>query len=78
MKYSPKYIGMVGSKKKTTAIFESMEKAGILRERINKVSSPIGLDIGAETPAEISVSILSEIISVRRNKKTMVRMAIQL
>lgn len=60
------YIGMIGSTKKVTAIFEALSAEGVPEKDLNRVYSPIGLDIGAETPTEIAVSILSEIIHVRR------------
>lgn len=61
-----KYIGMIGSKKKVKETKEQLIKKGILPEQLEKVHAPIGLEIGAETPAEIAVSILAEIIKVRR------------
>jgi xanthine dehydrogenase accessory factor len=60
------YIGMIGSGKKVTVIMRDLKVEGIPAEKLNGVYSPIGLDIGAETPAEIAVSILSEIIHVKR------------
>jgi xanthine dehydrogenase accessory factor len=60
------YVGMIGSKKKVTAILEALSAEGVSDEELGRVHSPIGLDIGAETPAEIAVSILSEIVHMRR------------
>jgi xanthine dehydrogenase accessory factor len=60
------YIGMIGSKKKVATIFSSLRSKGICDESLNNVHAPIGLDIDAETPEEIAVSILAEIIKVRR------------
>jgi xanthine dehydrogenase accessory factor len=60
------YIGMIGSKRRVSAVFELMEKEGYGRELFQHVYAPIGLNIGAETPAEIAVSVMAEIISVRR------------
>jgi xanthine dehydrogenase accessory factor len=60
------YIGMIGSTKKIRAVFSELEKNGVPRESLARVHSPVGLDIGAETPAEIAVSIMAEIISVKR------------
>ncbi len=62
-----KYVGMIGSKKKVKEIKERLLKRGITQEQLDSVHSPIGLDIGAETPVEIAVSILAEIIKVRRS-----------
>jgi len=63
------YIGMIGSRRKIKMIMTQLEKEGISRERLNEVHSPIGLDIGAETPEEIALSILAEIVGVRRGRK---------
>jgi xanthine dehydrogenase accessory factor len=62
-----RYIGMIGSKKKVREIKERLIKRGISQEQLDSVHSPIGLDIGAETPEEIAVSILAEIIKVKRS-----------
>lgn len=61
-----RYIGMIGSKRKVLAIFDDLRDAGVPRERLARVHAPIGLDIGAVTPAEIAVSIAAELIAVRR------------
>ncbi|MFN8471566.1 MAG: XdhC family protein [Anaerolineae bacterium] len=61
------YIGMIGSARRVRAVFELLEREmGIDPQRLDKVYSPIGLDIGAETPAEIAVAIMAEIVKVRR------------
>ncbi len=61
------YIGMIGSKRRIRAVFELLEKErGIASERFDHVFAPIGLDIGARTPAEIAVCIMAEIINVMR------------
>jgi xanthine dehydrogenase accessory factor len=61
------YIGMIGSWRRVHAVFQLLEEEkDIPRERFARVHSPIGLDIGSETPAEIAVSIMAEIITVRR------------
>ncbi|MHC1721807.1 MAG: XdhC family protein [Aminipila sp.] len=59
------YIGMIGSRKKVAYTFDLLEKQGVSRERLEKVHSPIGIDIKAETPEEIAISITAEMISVR-------------
>jgi len=60
------YIGMIGSRKKIHQVFDNLTAKGFSREDIEKrVHSPIGLDIKAETPGEIAVSIMAEIIQVR-------------
>lgn len=61
-----KYIGMIGSKKKVKETRERLIQKGIQPELLDRVHAPIGLEIGAETPPEIAVSIMAEIIKVRR------------
>ena len=62
-----RYIGMIGSKRKFIEISKVLESEGVPAERLERVHSPIGLDIGALTPEEIAVSIVAEMIAVRRN-----------
>jgi xanthine dehydrogenase accessory factor len=62
-----KYIGMIGSQTKVKTIFTHLLAKGVTKERLDSVHSPIGLGIGAQTPEEIAVSILAEIIKVRRS-----------
>lgn len=59
------YIGMIGSRRKKAMVYKAMMEEGISREALDKVHCPIGLDIGAETPEEIAVSIVAELIQVR-------------
>lgn len=61
-----RYIGMIGSERKFLAIAKEFEAEGIPREKLNRVHSPVGLDIGALTPEEIAVSVVAEMIAVRR------------
>ncbi len=61
-----RYLGMIGSTRKTRRIFDSLIEKGAEPERIQGVHSPIGLDIGAETPFEIALSILAEVVAVRK------------
>ena len=58
------YIGMIGSKNKVKTIFKNIVDSGVSEDKLCKIHSPIGLDIGSETPMEIAVSIIAEIISV--------------
>ena len=60
------YIGMIGSPNKVKHIFKDLLKEGIARERLAKVHAPIGLDLGAETPDEIALSIAAEMVMLRR------------
>jgi len=61
------YIGMIGSKRKRDEIYKALEKEGVERIKMEKVHSPIGLTIGAESPEEIAVSITAELIQTRVN-----------
>jgi len=61
-----RYVGMIGSKRKTIAIFRELQKEGLPASLFDRVYAPIGLDIGAGTPEEIAVSITAELIAVRR------------
>ncbi|OLN32691.1 XdhC family protein [Desulfosporosinus metallidurans] len=65
-KTKPAYIGMIGSRRKVAALFEDLREDGFSEAELKSVHAPIGLDIGAQTPAEISVSIMAEIIMIRR------------
>ena len=58
-----RYIGMIGSRLKVQKTFENLAEAGVSEEKVKTVHAPIGLKIGAQTPAEIAISILAEIIS---------------
>jgi xanthine dehydrogenase accessory factor len=61
-----KYLGLIGSRAKVVRIFEALAADGTPPDRLARVYAPIGLDIGAVTPAEIAVSILAQLIAVRR------------
>lgn len=63
------YIGMIGSRRKVGMVKQMLADAGIPQEKIDSVHTPIGLPIGAETPEEIAVSILAEIIDVKSKNK---------
>jgi xanthine dehydrogenase accessory factor len=60
------YLGMIGSRRRVRRILEHLAEEGADRERLDRVHAPIGLDIGAETPGEIAVAIVAEIVDVRR------------
>lgn len=62
------YIGMIGSKNKLRAVYQDLVARGAPREALRAVYAPIGLDIGGETPEEIAVAILAEMIAVRYGK----------
>jgi len=61
-----RYVGMIGSKRKTIAIFRELQNEGLPASLFERVYAPIGLDIGAGTPEEIAISITAELIAVRR------------
>ncbi len=67
--YDLAYIGMVGSRQKNALVFERLRERGIPPSRLKRVHAPIGLSIGSETPEEIAVSILGEIIQTRAERK---------
>lgn len=60
------YIGMIASRRRAALVFDQLLKEGFSKEQVGRVYSPVGLDIGAETPEEIAVSILGEMIKLRR------------
>jgi xanthine dehydrogenase accessory factor len=62
-----RYIGMIGSKRKTVTIFRELTQEGVPAQLFDRVHAPVGLDIGAVTPEEIAVAITAEIIAVRRH-----------
>jgi xanthine dehydrogenase accessory factor len=61
-----RYIGMVGSKRKAITVFRELTREGLDPALFDRVHSPVGLDIGAITPEEIAVSIVAELVAVRR------------
>ncbi len=62
-----RYVGMIGSKRKVLSVYQALEREGYRPEEFADVYAPIGLNIGALSPEEIAVSILAELIAVRRN-----------
>lgn len=60
-----RYIGMIGSRKKIGTLYQSLIERGIAKESLGRVHAPIGIDINSETPEEIAVSIVAELIKVR-------------
>ena len=61
-----RYVGMIGSKRKAIEILQELEKEGLPREQLERVHSPMGLEIGAVTPEEIAVSVVAEMVAIRR------------
>ena len=60
------YLGMIGSRRRTRELLKLLQEEGYDAERLQKICTPIGLNIGAVTPEEIAVSILSEVIAYKR------------
>lgn len=65
-----RYLGLIGSRAKVARIYDALAAEGMPVECLGRVHAPIGFDIGAVTPAEIAVSILAELIAVRRGAPT--------
>jgi len=65
VKTKARYIGMIGSKKKIRTLYQNLIEEGILKDALARVHAPIGIDINSETPEEIAVSIVAELIKVR-------------
>lgn len=63
-----RYIGLIGSRAKVARLFDQLVAEGIAADALTRVHAPIGLDIGAVTPAEIAVSIVAELVAVRSGK----------
>ena len=61
-----KYVGMIGSKNRVQLVFQELMEEGYSIEKLRKIFAPIGLAIGADTPEEIAVSVLSEILMIRK------------
>ncbi len=62
----PAYVGLIGSRRRVRAAFLALRRAGVADAELARLYAPIGLAVGAETPAEIAVSIAAELIAVRR------------
>jgi xanthine dehydrogenase accessory factor len=62
-----RYIGMIGSKRKVLSVYKALEADGYKPEEFERVYAPMGLEIGALSPEEIAVSIVAELIAIRRN-----------
>jgi xanthine dehydrogenase accessory factor len=63
-----RYRGLIGSRAKVARVFDALQGEGLAHECLERVHAPIGLDIGAVTPAEIAISILAELIAVRHGR----------
>jgi xanthine dehydrogenase accessory factor len=63
-----RYIGMIGSQRKIESMVKELREEGMPKEAFSVFKSPVGLDIGAETPEEIAISIAGEIMAVKKGK----------
>jgi xanthine dehydrogenase accessory factor len=68
LRQNPAYIGLVSSPTKARVLFKRLQDWGFPDEAIRRIRAPVGLDVGAESPAEIAVSILAEVLAVMRSK----------
>ncbi len=62
----PDYVGMIGSRRRTNIVLERLRQTGFSKTQVNVVRAPVGLDIGAVSPEEVALAILSEIVAERR------------
>src|SRR5437660_4062407 len=65
-----RYVGMIGSKRKVLSVYKALENDGFKPEEFERVYAPMGLEIGALSPEEIAISIVAELIAVRRNAQS--------
>lgn len=65
-----RYVGMIGSKRKVLSVYKALENDGFKPEEFERVYAPMGLEIGALSPEEIAISIVAELIAVRRNAES--------
>ena len=65
-----RYVSMIGSKRKVLGVVKELEKEGIGRDAYGRVFAPMGLEIGAVTPEEIAISVVAEMIAMRRDARS--------
>jgi xanthine dehydrogenase accessory factor len=73
-----RYIGMIGSRRKVLSVYKALEKEGYTPDEFERVFAPMGLDIGALSPEEIAVSIVAELVAVRRNVESQAHKKVRL
>ncbi len=66
LKHETGYVGLIGSRRRVGFVLEMLARQGSARNRLNEVFTPIGIPIGAESPEEIAISIVAELICLRR------------
>jgi xanthine dehydrogenase accessory factor len=62
---NPAYIGVIGSKRRWLTTVKALREKGVPEEKISRVHSPMGLELNAETPEEIAVSIMAEVLMLK-------------
>jgi len=62
-----RYVGMIGSKRKVLSVYQALEIEGYRAEEFGRVYAPMGLEVGALSPEEIAISVVAELVAVRRN-----------
>jgi xanthine dehydrogenase accessory factor len=67
LEYNVAYIGVIGSKRRWTQALKELREKGVAEEKLARVHAPIGLELNAETPEEIAMSIMAEIVMLRNN-----------
>ena len=71
---SPRYIGMLASRRKIQSLFAMLKERGVTQKELDFVHTPIGLDLGGETPQELAVGILAQLLLVKNGKDSRVRL----
>lgn len=66
LKHETGYVGLIGSRRRVRFVLEMLGQQGIPQDRLSSVSTPIGIPIGADSPSEIAISIVAELVCVRR------------
>lgn len=66
MQSKPDYVGLIGSKRRTTIVINRLKEAGADEDELRNIRAPIGLDIGAVSPEEVALAIMAEIVAERR------------
>lgn len=77
LRQEPAYVGLVASPKRSALLFERLVEDGFPREALERVAAPCGLDLGAQTPQEIALAILAEIVQLRAGRETSGRRLVQ-
>ena len=73
-----RYVGMIGSRRKVFSVYKALEKEGYRIEEFERVFAPMGVEIGALSPEEIAISIVAELIAVRRNMESVAHKKLKL